>query len=59
MLQNACKDEIKFKTDTVWKLSKCGVFSVSYFPVFGLNAEKNSLEKTPYLATFHAVPILN
>ena len=29
-----------------WKVSKYGVFSVPYFPVFGL---KYGLEKTPYL----------
>ena len=26
--------------DTAWKGSKCGVFWGSYFPAFGLNAEK-------------------
>ena len=31
------------------------VFSVPYFPVFGLNAGKYRLEKIPYLNTFHAV----
>ena len=33
---------------TAWKVSKYGVFSGQYFPVFGP-------EKTPYLETFHAV----
>ena len=33
---------------TGWKLSRYGVFSGPYFPVFGP-------EKTPYLDTFHAV----
>ena len=41
--------KIRFlKTNTVWKMSKYGVFSGTYFPVFGP-------EKTPYLDTFHAV----
>ena len=34
--------------DTAWKVSKCGVISGPYFPVFGP-------EITPYLDTFHAV----
>ena len=33
---------------TAWKVSKCGVFSGPYFPVFGP-------KKSPYLDTFHAV----
>ena len=49
-------------------MSKYGVFSGPYFPVFGLNAEiygvnlriqseygKNGPENTPYLDTFHVV----
>ena len=36
-------------------MSKYGVFSGPYFPVFGLNIEKYEPEKTPYLDTFHAV----
>ena len=50
---------------TVWKVSKYGVFSGSYFPLFGLNTEVYSVfslntrkygpEKTLYLDTFHAV----
>ena len=32
----------------MWKVSKYGVFSGSYFPVFGP-------ENTPYLDSFHAV----
>ena len=39
---------------TAWKVSKYGVFSSPYFPVFGLNTEKYGPEKTPYLDTFHA-----
>ena len=40
---------------TAWKLSKYGVISVPYFPVFGLNTGKYGPEITPYLDTFHAV----
>ena len=36
-------------------MSKYGVFSGPYFPVFGLNTGKYGPEKTPYLDTFHAV----
>ena len=36
-------------------MSKQGVFSGAYFPVFGLNTEKYGPEKTLYLDTFHAV----
>ena len=32
-------------------------FSGPDFPVFGLNPGKYEPEKTPYLDTFHAVPI--
>ena len=54
---------------SVWKVSKYGVNSGPYFPVFGLNTEiyrvnlriqsetgKYGPEITPYLDTFHAVP---
>ena len=37
-----------------WKVSKYGVFSSLYFPVFGLNTGKYGLEKTSYLDAFHA-----
>ena len=37
------------------KVSKFGVFSVSYFPVFEVNTGKYGPEKTPYLDTFLAV----
>ena len=40
---------------TAWKVSKYGVFSGPYFPLFGLNTGKYGPEKTPYLDTFHAV----
>ena len=43
---------------TAWKVSKYGVFSDSYFPVFSPITGKYRLEKTPYLGTFHAVNIL-
>ena len=42
-------------TFTAWKVSKCGVFKVLYFPVFGLSTGKYGPEITPYLDTFHAV----
>ena len=38
--------------NTVWKMSKYGVISGSYFPVFGLNTGKYGPEKTPYLDSF-------
>ena len=40
-----------------WKVSKYGVFSVTYFPVFSLNTGKYGPEKTPYLDTFHVVNV--
>ena len=40
---------------TAWKMSKYGVFSGPYFPVFSPNAGKYGPEKTPYLDTFHTV----
>ena len=40
---------------TAWKVSKFGVFSGPYFPVFGLNAGKYGAEKTPFLDTFDTV----
>ena len=36
-------------------MSKYGVFSDPYFPVFGLNTGKYGPEKTTYLDAFHAV----
>ena len=42
----------------VWKVSKYGVISGLYFPVFGLNTEKDGPEITPYLDAFHAVMII-
>ena len=43
--------------NTVWKVSKYGVISSSYFPVFWVNTEKYGPEKTLYLGTFDAVKI--
>ena len=40
--------ETKISMDTAWKVSKYGVFSGPYFPVFGP-------EKTPYLDTFQVM----
>ena len=39
-------------------MSKYGVISIPYFPVFGLNTGKYETEITPYLDTFHAVYFL-
>ena len=38
-------------------MSKYGVLSGPYFPVFGLNTGKYGPEKTSYLDTFHAVSV--
>ena len=40
---------------TTWKVSKYGVISGPYFPVFGLNIGKYGPEINPYLDIFHAV----
>ena len=45
---------LKLVSPTAWKVSKCGVFSGPYFPVFGLNTGKYR-PKTLYLDNFHAV----
>ena len=45
-------------SNTAWKVSKYGVFSGPYFPVFGVNTENTGIcrpEITPYLEIFHAV----
>ena len=39
----------------MWKVSKYGVISGPFLPVFGLNTGKYGPEVTPYLHTFHAV----
>ena len=36
-------------------MSKYGVFSGPYFPVFGVNTGNYGPEKTPYLDIFHAI----
>ena len=61
-------NEMNLVSFTVWNVSKYGVFSVPYFPAFGLNTEIRSIfpysvrmrenteqKKVPYLDTFHAV----
>ena len=50
-----CKLEFVSLSDTAWKVSKYGVFSARYFPVFSPNIGKYKPEKTPYLDTFQAV----
>ena len=40
---------------TVWKVSKYGVFSGPYFPVFSSNTGKYGPGKTPYFDTFHTM----
>ena len=39
------------KWNTAWEVSKDGVISGLYFPVFGLNSGKYGPEITPYLDT--------
>ena len=46
-----------FKRYTTRKVSKYGVISGPYFPVFGLNTGKYGPEITPYLDNFHAVVV--
>ena len=45
------------KRVTARKVSKYGVFSGPYFPLFSPNTGKYGSEKTPFLETFHAVVI--
>ena len=42
---------------TVWKVSKYGVISGPYFPVFSPITGKYGLEITPYLGTFHVAKL--
>ena len=44
-----------FKASTAWKVSKYGVISGPYFPVFGPNTGKYGPEITLHLDIFHAV----
>ena len=56
-MYNSCK-LVSVNVDasvTARKVSKYGVISGPYFPVFRLNTGKYGPEITPYLATFHAV----
>ena len=49
-------DKLEFtQLYSAWKLSKYGVFSSPYFPVFSPNTGKYGPEITPYLDNFHAV----
>ena len=43
---------------TAWKVSKYGVISSPYFPVFRANTEKYGPELTLYLDTFHLVMVI-
>ena len=43
---------------TRWKVSKYGVCSGPYFPVFSPNTEKYGPKITPYLDTFHAAIVV-
>ena len=45
---------IHYAKTTAWKVSKYGVTSDPYFPVFSPNTRKYGSEITPYLDTFHA-----
>ena len=47
------------KSLNAWKVSKYGVISGPYFPVFGMNTEKYAPEITLYLDTLHAVTVLH
>ena len=42
---------------TAWKVSKYGVISDPYFPVFSPNTGQYGPEITPYLDTFHAITV--
>ena len=56
-MYNSCK-LVSVNVDasvTARKVSKYGVISGPYFPVFRLNTGKYGPEITPYLGTFHAV----
>ena len=54
------KSPCRKTTFTAWKVSKYGVISGPYFPVFGLNTGKYGPELTPYLDTLsRSVCIMN
>ena len=46
-----------FLSHTAWKESEYGVISGPYFPVFSPNTGKYGPEISPYLDTFHTVPV--
>ena len=46
-------------TLTAWKVTKYGVFSGPYFPIFSPNAGKCGPEQTPHLDTFHTASVLS
>ena len=48
-------NSLSWVSDTAWKMSKYGVISGPYFPVFIPNIRKYGPEITPYLDTFYAV----
>ena len=48
----------KLKAATAWKVSKYGVISGPYLPVFNPNTGEYGPEITPYLDTFHAVMLI-
>ena len=50
-------DKFSF-VNTAWKVSKYGVFSGLYFPVFSPGTGKYKPEKTPHLDTFHILKAL-
>ena len=50
-----CVRDCKPLTMNPQKVSKYGVISGPYFPVFGLNTGKYGPEITPYLDTFYTV----
>ena len=49
------KEDHLVGTQTAWKVSKYGVSSGEYFPVFSPNTGKYGPEITPHWDTFHAV----
>ena len=48
---------IHYAKTTAWKVSKYGVISDPYFPVFSPNTGQYGPEITPYLDTFHAITV--
>ena len=51
----ATASEMPAQMYNMWKVSKYGIFSGLYFPLFISNTGKYGLEKTPYLHIFHIV----